>query len=127
MTVVFHLYPKISTIMLLYLYLRYSCYTCITCIITHILFRIIDNAKLLGERLQEATKKHPQMQVKFNKINVEFRTMDKDINTVRPQLMKLQREKDHYTRYTVDAELTLVVYAGIEVTRRKSKSSAAPF
>ena len=64
------------------------------------MFRIIDNAKLIGEKLQDATKKQPQMQRKFAQINMQFRTMDKDINTVRPQLMKLQREKDQYTGYS---------------------------
>ena len=31
--------------------------------------------------------------------------MDKDINTVRPLLMKLQREKDQYTRYNATKTL----------------------
>ena len=59
----------------------------------------MENAKKMGEKLQEAIRNHPQMQRKFAQINMEFRTMDKDINTVRPELMKLQREKDHYTGY----------------------------
>ena len=66
---------------------------------TRALFRIIENSKLIGVKLQEANRNHPQLQKKCNQINVEFRTMDKDINTVRPLLMKLQREKDQYTRY----------------------------
>ena len=64
-----------------------------------IIIRIIENAKLIGEKLQEATRNQPQMQRRFTQIYMEFCTMDKDINTLRPQLMKLQREKDHYTRY----------------------------
>ena len=63
------------------------------------LSRIIENAKLIGEKLQEATRNHPPMQRTVAHINMEFRTMDKDINTVRPLLMKLQREKDQYTGY----------------------------
>jgi len=43
------------------------------------------------KNLQQATR-HMQ------EVNVEFRTMDRDINTIRPQLMKLQRTKDDYTR-----------------------------
>jgi hypothetical protein len=57
----------------------------------------MENAKKIGVMFQEANRNHPQMQRTFAQINMQFRTMDKDINTVRPELMKLQREKDHHT------------------------------
>ena len=62
-------------------------------------FRVMKNAKALGEKLQEATKSSGKVVREYSQINMQFRTMDKDINTVRPLLMKLQREKDQYTRY----------------------------
>ena len=61
-------------------------------------FRIIGNAKLIGQKLQEATRNHPLIQRRYNQIHMEFRTMDKDINTLRPQLMKLVWEKEQYIR-----------------------------
>ena len=57
------------------------------------------NAKALGEKLQEANRACGPLARTHAEINMQFRTMDKDINTVRPLLMKLQREKDEYTRY----------------------------
>ena len=61
--------------------------------------RVMENAKLLGKKDQEAQKAVLQASRMFAQVNMEFRTMDKDINTVRPLLMKLQREKDQYTRF----------------------------
>ena len=61
-------------------------------------FRVMNNAKALGEKLQDANKASNMLAREFSQINMEFRTMDKDINTVRPLLMKLQREKDQFTR-----------------------------
>lgn len=57
------------------------------------------NGKLLGERLREFQKLHDLSLRSYREVNMEFRTMDKDINTVRPELMKLQWEKKQYTRY----------------------------
>lgn len=57
------------------------------------------NGKLLGERLREFQKLHDVSLRSYREVNMEFRTMDKDINTVRPELMKLQWEKKQYTRY----------------------------
>ena len=57
---------------------------------------LMQNAKLLGKRLQEATKTLQQAGRHFNEVNMEFRTMDKDINTIRPELMRLQWEKEQY-------------------------------
>ena len=69
---------------------------------------VMKNAKVLSERLKDARDKvMPRLQREVAHVNVQFRTMDKDINTVRPLLMKLQREKDHYTRCVVCATSTL--------------------
>lgn len=59
----------------------------------------MDNARQLGQRKQDAEKNLNQAIRHMRETTVEYRTMDKDINTVRPQLMKLQRNKDDYTRY----------------------------
>ncbi len=58
----------------------------------------MENARLIGQRKLEAEKNLGQAIRHLQEINVEFRTMDKDINTIRPQLMKLQRNKEDYTR-----------------------------
>ena len=60
--------------------------------------RLASNAKLIVQKkqIQEANLQKSLRQLQ--EVNVEFRTMDKDINTIRPQLMKLQRNKDEYTR-----------------------------
>ena len=60
--------------------------------------RLASNAKLIAQKkqIQEANLQKSLRQLQ--EVNVEFRTMDKDINTIRPQLMKLQRNKDEYTR-----------------------------
>ena len=57
------------------------------------------NRKLLGERLREFQKLHDVSLRSYRKVKMEFRTMDIDINMVRPELMKLQWEKKQYTRY----------------------------
>lgn len=72
-------------------YVYYACCLLLVC-------RVMKNAKVLAERLQEAKANVPLLQKRLAHANIEFRTLDKDINTVRPLLMKLKREKDHYTR-----------------------------
>ena len=62
------------------------------------MYRLMDNAKLLGQRRVDAEKNLSQATRHVRVTTTEYRTMDKDINTVRPQLMKLQRNKDDYTR-----------------------------
>ena len=60
---------------------------------------LMTNARLLGERLREFQKLHDKSLRTDREVNMVFRTMDKDINTVRPELMKLQWEKTQYMRY----------------------------
>ena len=60
---------------------------------------LMTNGKLLGERLREFQKLHDKNLRTHREMNMIFRTMDKDINTVRPELMKLQWEKTQYMRY----------------------------
>ena len=60
---------------------------------------LMANGKLLGERLREFQKLHDKSLRTHREVNMVFRTMDKDINTVRPELMKLQWEKTQYMRY----------------------------
>ena len=66
-------------------------------IVAHI-HRLMDNARVLFLKKQEAQLNLTQAVRHLQEVNIEFRTMDKDINTVRPLLMKLQRNKDEYTR-----------------------------
>lgn len=62
------------------------------------LYRLMENAKVLGQRRVDAEKNLNQATRHVRIKTTEYRTMDKDINTVRPVLMKLQRSKDDYTR-----------------------------
>ena len=67
----------------------------------------MDNFKLLGQKKLEAEKNFKQAACHLQEKNIEFRTIDKDINTIRPRLMKLQRNKDEYTRYYIDESCVL--------------------
>ena len=60
---------------------------------------LMTNAKAVGERLMEFQKLYNLSLRHLNQTNMEFRTMDKDINTMRPELMRLQWEKEQYMRY----------------------------
>ena len=57
----------------------------------------MDNFKVLGERLHENTKKAEKARKTLNDLNGEFRNLDRKVNATRPELMKLQFEKDQYT------------------------------
>ena len=63
---------------------------------THV-HSIMNNAKLIASRIREAQKSLQQAGRNFAEVNMAFRTMDKDINTIRPELMRLQWEKEQYT------------------------------
>ena len=58
--------------------------------------RLLENARLLGERVIESQKAADLSRRRLHEANIEFRTMDRDINTIRPELMKLQWEKEQY-------------------------------
>ena len=60
--------------------------------------KVMENVKATDRRVKEAREKLAGAGKAFSHINVQFRTMDKDINTVRPELMKLQWEKEQYFR-----------------------------
>ena len=60
---------------------------------------ILDNGKLLGDRLALAESHHRQALNDMRDCNNKFRALDRDLNTLRPDLMRLQWEKDQYTRY----------------------------
>ena len=60
--------------------------------------RLMENARLLGLKNQQAMKNLQQAKRHLQEVYMEFRTMDKDINIIRPRLMKLQRTNDDYTR-----------------------------
>ena len=56
--------------------------------------RLMENAKRVGKKLQESQKSKEQMLRQDRQFNIEFRTIDKDLNTIRPDLMKLQERKE---------------------------------
>ena len=53
----------------------------------------MENARKLGKKLQDAQKILKIERRKEQAQNEEFRTLDKDINTIRPVIMKLQDRK----------------------------------
>ena len=61
----------------------------------------MDNGKLLGKRLEQAEASHRKAMSDMMECNNRFRALDRDLNTLRPDLMRLQWEKDQYTRYSV--------------------------
>jgi hypothetical protein len=48
----------------------------------------------VGKKLQETQKAMEQARRQEKEQNIMFRTLDKDLNTIRPDLMKLQGRKD---------------------------------
>ena len=59
---------------------------------------VMDNVKLLGDRITSAENSHRQAIIQQRECNNVFRALDRDLNTLRPELMRLQWEKDQYTR-----------------------------
>jgi hypothetical protein len=53
----------------------------------------MSNAKVLGKRLQEAQRAHDYEKRQERQQNMMFRTVDRDLNTIRPDIMKLQERK----------------------------------
>jgi len=76
-------------------------FLCATSCVSYLLplCSLMANAKVVGERLMEFQKLYDLSLRHLMETNMEFRTMDKDINTMRPELMKLQWEKEQYMRY----------------------------
>ena len=62
--------------------------------------RLMENAKILGQRRGDAEQNLLQANRHYQDATMEYRTIDKDMNTARPQLVKLQRQKQEYIRYT---------------------------
>lgn len=59
----------------------------------------MDNVRLLGEKVNQAENLHRMSLMHVRECNTEFRNIDKQLNAMRPDLMRLQWEKDQYTRY----------------------------
>ena len=71
--------------------------------------RAVQSVKLLMEKLVKAEDCHRQAVKILSMYNNYFSEIDQKVNTSRPILMKLQQEKDHYTRYLIH---TRTVYSG---------------
>ena len=69
-----------------------------------LLFRVIENVRLLGEKVQIAETLHKAALRHVKDSNDTFRALDRDLNTLRPELMRLQWEKDQYTRYVMKSD-----------------------
>ena len=54
----------------------------------------MNNGRRVGKKLQDAKKTTEQERRQEKEQNIMFRTLDKDLNTIRPDLMKLQGRKD---------------------------------
>ncbi|XP_019854198.1 PREDICTED: phosphatidylinositol 3-kinase regulatory subunit gamma-like [Amphimedon queenslandica] len=67
---------------------------------------IMDNGKELGKRLEQAEACHRKALSDMRDCNNRFRALDRDLNTLRPDLMRLQWEKDQYTSKLVQEGLT---------------------
>jgi phosphoinositide-3-kinase regulatory subunit len=58
--------------------------------------KVMDNVKLLSERLSQAEHQHRLAFQASRDCNNRFRAIDRDLNTLRPLLMKLQWQKEQY-------------------------------
>lgn len=59
----------------------------------------MDNVRLIGDKVNQAESLHKMALMHVRECNTEFRNIDKQLNGMRPDLMRLQWEKDQYTRY----------------------------
>ena len=58
----------------------------------------MENAKLLGDRITAAESSHRTSVQQLRDCNSKFRALDRVLNILRPELMRLQWKKDQYTR-----------------------------
>lgn len=73
------------------------------CYMFIILSRLIDNVRLLGEKVGQAEQYHRMSLKHVRDCNLEFRNIDRQLNAMRPDLMRLQWDKDQCTRYNSNA------------------------
>ena len=60
----------------------------------------MDNIKLLKERLETAKGELNYATNELRTRNMKFRDLDRDLNTIRPEMMRLQSHKDVLHRYS---------------------------
>ncbi len=65
----------------------------------------MENVRLLGDRVGQSEESHRQSLMLVRECNTNFRNIDKHLNAMRPDLMRLQWEKDQYTRCLVQANM----------------------
>ena len=78
----------------------------------HCLHRVMDNVKVLGDKVAQAEHLHKMAMTEKREINNAFRSVDRDLNALRPELMRLQSEKEQYTRYIGRAHWVKYRYIG---------------
>ena len=66
---------------------------------------VMENVRLLGDRVTQSEESHRHSLKLVRECNTNFRNIDKHLNAMRPDLMRLQWEKDQYTRYLVQANI----------------------
>ena len=59
----------------------------------------MENAKRVGKRQIDAKKAVVDERLRENECNTVFRTIDRDLKTIRPDLIKLQDRKKQLSRY----------------------------
>ena len=66
---------------------------------------MVEKIRLLGENVQIAETLHKAALRHVKESNDTFRALGRDLNTLRPELMRLQWEKDQYTRYVMKSAI----------------------
>ena len=61
------------------------------------LYRLQLNQNMLNQKCEEAVTIFKEFNTTLSDVNTNFRRLDHDINTSRPELMQLQEEKKHLT------------------------------
>uniref|UniRef100_A0A1X7VM49 SH2 domain-containing protein n=1 Tax=Amphimedon queenslandica TaxID=400682 RepID=A0A1X7VM49_AMPQE len=67
---------------------------------------VMENAKLLSHKITVAESSHKTSLQQLRDCNSKFRALDRDLNVLRPELMRLQWEKDQYTSKLVQEGLS---------------------
>jgi len=62
-----------------------------------LLYRLQGNQNMLNLKYEEAVNTFKLFNTTLVDVNTNFRKLDRDINTSRPELMQLQEEKKHLT------------------------------
>ena len=59
--------------------------------------RLKNNQNILSRKIDEAGKNFRMLGATLNDVSMNFRKLDRDVNTCRPEIMQLQAEKQALT------------------------------